>query len=57
MLIFAVSDPKFPTPEELQQRLTEFMKSNFGDNVTLTAFTAPEPAGTGPLAAERAPVR
>src|SRR5438105_5656779 len=45
---FFMSDPKFPTPEELQKKLTEFMKSNFGENVTLTAFTAPETAGSAP---------
>lgn len=32
-----MSEPTIPTPEELQKKLTEFMKSNFGNNVTVSA--------------------
>jgi endopeptidase Clp ATP-binding regulatory subunit ClpX len=30
--------PPFPTPEELQAKLTEFMKSNFGDKVSFATL-------------------
>jgi ATP-dependent Clp protease ATP-binding subunit ClpX len=36
--------PPFPSPEELKAKITEFMKSNFGDRVSVAAFTQPEPA-------------
>ncbi len=42
-----MSDPKFPSPEELQKKLTEFMKSNFGNNVQFSSFTQPEAAESG----------
>ena len=35
-------NPPFPTPEELQAKLSEFMKSNFGDKVSFATF---DPAG------------
>src|ERR1700732_134649 len=36
--------PPFPSPEELKTKITEFMKQNFGDQVSVAAFPAPEPA-------------
>jgi len=35
--------PTFPSPDELKAKITEFMKQNFGDRVSVAAF----PAGTG----------
>ena len=37
-----MSDPKFPTPEEIQKKLAEFMKSSFGSNVSVSSVTQPE---------------
>ncbi|MFN2541863.1 MAG: AAA family ATPase [Chthoniobacterales bacterium] len=37
--------PPFPSPEELKTKITEFMKQNFGDRVSVATFPAPEPAG------------
>jgi ATP-dependent Clp protease ATP-binding subunit ClpX len=52
-----MSDPKIPSPEELQKKLTEFMKSNFGNNVHFSTFTQPDAAESGavegPSAEER----
>jgi ATP-dependent Clp protease ATP-binding subunit ClpX len=31
----------FPSPEELQKKIQEFMKTNFGDKVSVAAFTQP----------------
>ena len=36
--------PPFPSPEELKTKITEFMKSNFGDRVSVATFAQPEPA-------------
>ena len=36
--------PPFPSPEELKTKITEFMKQNFGDHVSVAAFPGPEPA-------------
>src|SRR5438445_1233194 len=36
--------PSFPSPEELKSKITEFMKQNFGDRVSVAAITEPEPA-------------
>lgn len=36
--------PTFPSPEELKTKITEFMKQNFGDHVSVAAFPAPEAA-------------
>jgi ATP-dependent Clp protease ATP-binding subunit ClpX len=36
--------PPFPSPEELKAKITEFMKSNFGDRVSVATFTQPDPA-------------
>ncbi|MBA3962848.1 MAG: AAA family ATPase [Chthoniobacterales bacterium] len=40
-------NPPFPSPEELQAKLSEFMKSNFGDKVTFASFAQPERAEVG----------
>src|SRR5438477_1492165 len=37
-------NPPFPTPEELQAKPSEFMKSNFGDKVSFASFAQPERA-------------
>jgi endopeptidase Clp ATP-binding regulatory subunit ClpX len=34
--------PPFPTPEELKAKITEFMKSNFGDRVSVATVLQPE---------------
>jgi len=36
--------PPFPSPEELKTKIADFMKSNFGDRVSVATFTEPEPA-------------
>jgi ATP-dependent Clp protease ATP-binding subunit ClpX len=36
--------PSFPSPEELKSKITEFMKQNFGDRVSVATFAEPEPA-------------
>src|SRR5207247_8944065 len=38
------SPPPFPSPEELKAKITEFMKQNFGDRVSVATFAEPEPA-------------
>jgi len=43
--------PPFPSPEELKSKLTEFMKSNFGDRIAFTSVAQPDMAETG----EKAP--
>ena len=35
--------PSFPSPEELKAKITEFMKQNFGDRVSVATFAEPEP--------------
>jgi ATP-dependent Clp protease ATP-binding subunit ClpX len=40
--------PPFPSPEELKSKITEFMKQNFGDRVSVAAFPQPETAETEP---------
>jgi ATP-dependent Clp protease ATP-binding subunit ClpX len=41
------SDKPFPSPEELQRKLGDFLKSNFGDKVSFSTFTQPEAAESG----------
>ncbi len=47
-----MSEPKFPTPDELQQKLAEFMRTSFGHHVSVTtdfplqAGAAGSPEGT-----------
>ena len=52
-------DKSFPTPEEIQRKLGDFLKSNFGDKVSFTTFTQPETADGGtpepPAAADEPP--
>ena len=36
--------PQFPSPEELKSKITEFMKQNFGDRVSVATFAEHEPA-------------
>src|SRR6516165_59707 len=36
--------PPFPSPEELKSKITEFMKQNFGDRVSVATITEPESA-------------
>ncbi len=38
------SDKPFPTPEELHQKLGDFLKSNFGDKVSFSTFAQPADA-------------
>ncbi len=40
-------NPTFPSPEELKSKLSEFMKTNFGDRVAFTTMTQPENVETG----------
>ncbi len=40
-------NPPFPSPEELKTKLAEFMKTNFGDKVSVATFTEPETAESG----------
>ncbi|HEX8680323.1 MAG TPA: AAA family ATPase [Chthoniobacterales bacterium] len=35
-------NPPFPSPEELRSKLSDFMKTNFGDKVSFAAFTQPD---------------
>src|SRR3954453_2987166 len=37
-------NPPFPSPEELKAKLSEFMKTNFGDKVAFTTYTEPHAA-------------
>jgi endopeptidase Clp ATP-binding regulatory subunit ClpX len=47
-------NPPFPSPEELKAKLSEFMKTNFGDKVSFATYTEPE---TAEGAAEEKPKR
>jgi len=41
-----MSEPTFPSPEELQKKLSDFMKSQFGSHVSVsTQMSAPEESG------------
>src|ERR1044072_4720326 len=37
-------NPPFPSPDELKAKLSEFMKTNFGDKVAFTTYTEPQTA-------------
>ncbi|MDQ6913718.1 MAG: AAA family ATPase [Verrucomicrobiota bacterium] len=39
-------NPPFPSPEELRSKLSDFMKTNFGDKVSFATFTQPDMAAT-----------
>ncbi|MDQ6809214.1 MAG: AAA family ATPase [Verrucomicrobiota bacterium] len=41
---FMEQNPPFPSPDELKSKLSEFMKSNFGDKVSFATFAQPDPA-------------
>ena len=41
-------NPPFPSPDELKSKLSEFMKSNFGDKVSFATFAQPDAAGAEP---------
>jgi ATP-dependent Clp protease ATP-binding subunit ClpX len=41
-------NPPFPSPEELKAKLSEFMKTNFGDKVSFATYTEPETAEIAP---------
>src|SRR5213082_3819331 len=47
MIIMTQNPPPFPSPEELKSKLAEFMKTNFGDKVSFTAYTEPETVEAG----------
>ena len=47
------SDKPFPSPEEIQRKLGDFLKSNFGDKVSFSTFSQPDAAASG--APEEAP--
>ena len=49
-------NPSFPSPEELKAKLSEFMKSNFGDQVSFATFTEPEAAEAGERRRSRAQI-
>ena len=53
-IIIMTQNPPFPSPEELKSKLAEFMKTNFGDKVSFTAYTEPETVEAG---AEEKPPR
>src|SRR5438552_15487414 len=40
-------NPPFPSPEEAKSKLSEVMKSNFGDRVAFTTMMQPETADAG----------
>jgi endopeptidase Clp ATP-binding regulatory subunit ClpX len=42
-----MSEPNFPSPEELQRKLSDFMKSQFGNNVSVAAQSPPSPEESG----------
>jgi len=42
-----MSEPNFPSPEELQKKLSDFMKSQFGSHVSVSTQVAPMPDETG----------
>src|SRR4029453_14508135 len=43
--------PHFPSPEKLKSKITEFMKQNFGDKVSVATFA--EPAQADPAEDEK----
>ena len=42
-----MSEPNFPTPEELQKKLSDFMKTQFGNHVSVSTEVTAEPEATG----------
>ena len=47
------SDQPLPSPEEIQKKLSEFMKQEFGDRVVFAGTQQAEPVETGPAGEER----
>jgi ATP-dependent Clp protease ATP-binding subunit ClpX len=43
-----MAETPFPSPEELQKKIQEFMKTNFGTNVSVASVTQAAPAGEPP---------
>ena len=43
------SDKSLPSPEEIQRKLGDFLKNNFGDKVSFTTFAQPEAADGPPV--------
>jgi ATP-dependent Clp protease ATP-binding subunit ClpX len=41
-------NPPFPSPEELKSKLSDFMKTNFGDKVSFATYTEPDLADNEP---------
>ena len=48
-------NPPFPSPEELRSKLSEFMKTNFGDKVSFASFAQPD--ATESSGEEKPPLR
>jgi hypothetical protein len=46
-------NPPFPSPEELRSKLSEFMKSNFGDKVSFATFAQPDAEQSAPRRSRR----
>jgi endopeptidase Clp ATP-binding regulatory subunit ClpX len=46
------SDQPLPSPEEIQKKLSEFMKQEFGDRVVFAGVPQAEPVETGPAGEE-----
>src|SRR3954454_23020867 len=46
-------NPPFPSPDELKAKLSEFMKTNFGDKVAFTTYTEPQTAEAEAAAEEK----
>jgi endopeptidase Clp ATP-binding regulatory subunit ClpX len=42
-----MSEPNFPSPEELQKKLSDFMKSQFGNHVSVSTQVSTAPEETG----------
>src|SRR5215510_4464919 len=47
-LVCLMAETPFPSPEELQKKIQEFMKTNFGDKVSVSAFTQQAPTDEPP---------
>ena len=43
-----MAETPFPSPEELQKKIQEFMKANFGEQVAVSAFTQQSPTDEPP---------
>jgi ATP-dependent Clp protease ATP-binding subunit ClpX len=43
-----MAETPFPSPEELQKKIQEFMKTNFGSDVSVASVAQPAPVGEAP---------